>query len=49
MLIPGLPSVGLDHQTIWLEVEGDGTLIHRGRSSRRPDPDVAVLAGLLVA
>lgn len=52
MLLPGLPSVGLDHQAIWLEVEGDGTLARLITSTvvdPRLDPDVAVLAGLLAA
>lgn len=52
MLLPGLPSLGLDHQAIWLEIERDGTLARLVTASRvepLDDPDVAVLASLIAA
>ena len=52
MLLPGLPSLGLDHQAIWIEVERDGTLARLVTASSvdpLDDADVAVLASLLAA
>ena len=52
MLLPGLPSVGMDHQAIWIEVESDGTLARLATASSVDtfdDPDLAVLSSLIAA
>lgn len=52
LFLPGIPGLGLTHRATWVEVDSDGNvgrLVSRDDVGQLDDPDVAVLATLMVA
>lgn len=52
LFLPGIPELGLDHRATWVEADRDGNvgrLVSLGAVDPWSDPDLAVLATLLVA